>query len=94
MPLSIGSIPMPIMKKKNIKWLIRQESHNYRVYLEKVPLKKQELANNEILVYVEWDCPTTKQTETVVIYAPQDYVFLQDESLANAAFAGKSCTYL
>lgn len=71
-----------------------EESHNYRVYLEKVPLKKQELANNEILVYVEWDCPTTKQTETVVIYAPQDYVFLQDESLANAAFVGKSCTYL
>lgn len=29
-----------------------------------------------------------------MIYAPQDYVFLQDESLANAAFAGKSCTYL
>ena len=66
-----------------------EESHNYRVYLEKVPLKKQELANNEILVYVEWDCPTTKQTETVVTM-PQIMFSLQDESLANAAFPGKN----
>lgn len=71
-----------------------EESHNYRVYLEKVPLTSQKLANNEIIVYVEWDCPTTRQTETLAIYAPQNYVFLQNESLANDTFAGESCTYL
>ena len=35
MPLSIGSIPMPIMKKKNIKWLIRQRNLTITVFILK-----------------------------------------------------------
>ena len=84
-----------------------KEDISYKVYIEKVAVDRTPVTNdsekgctykfsavNQIIVYVDWKCPNSEDTNTIVVYAPQRYKYPHNQSIDSASFPGYSCTYL